>query len=75
MTLVGALLLVLAAFFVLFPRVPAYLLFAVFAWGGFALLYRGAALSREKRRRKRLLKNPREASGPRPSPMRDKEMN
>lgn len=75
MTLVGTLLLVLAAFFVLFPRVPAYLLFAVFAWGGLALLYRGGALIREKRRRKRLLINPREASGPRPSPMRDKEMN
>ncbi|MDD8016105.1 MAG: phospholipase D-like domain-containing protein [Acidobacteriota bacterium] len=75
MTVVGAMLLVFAAFFVSFPRVPAYLLFILFAWGGFALLYRGAALSREKRRRKRLPENPQDASSPRSSPMKDKDIN
>ena len=48
----GALFLVLAALFALFPRVLAYPLFAIFVWLGVVLLLRSYKLHREGRRRK-----------------------
>ena len=46
----GALLLILATIFALFPRVLAYPVVAVFVWIGIALLYRGFKLRRERKR-------------------------
>ncbi|MDD5207167.1 MAG: phospholipase D-like domain-containing protein [Desulfobacterales bacterium] len=50
MTIAGALLLIFAALFALFPRMLAYPLLIVFAWFGVALLYRGLKLHREGKR-------------------------
>lgn len=52
MTHGGALLLVLAVLFALFPRVLVYPLLMVFIWFGATLLYRGYRLHREARRDK-----------------------
>jgi cardiolipin synthase A/B len=46
----GLVLCVLAALFALFPRVLAYPVAALAAWGGFALLVRGAELRRDRKR-------------------------
>jgi cardiolipin synthase A/B len=51
MTSVGALFLILAALFALFPRVLAYPLFIIFVWFGAALLYRSYKLYREGKRK------------------------
>jgi cardiolipin synthase len=53
MTSVGALFLILAALFALFPRVLMYPLLIIFAWFGGALLYRSYKLHRESRRKRR----------------------
>ena len=50
MTAAGALLLIFAALFALFPRMLAYPLLIVFGWFGVALLYRGLKLHLEGKR-------------------------
>jgi cardiolipin synthase len=50
MTTVGALLLILAALFALFPRMLAYPLLIIFVWLGAALLYRGFKLHLQGKR-------------------------
>jgi cardiolipin synthase len=50
MTRAGALLLILAALFALFPRVLVFPLFMIFVWLGVALLYRSYKLLREGKR-------------------------
>jgi len=52
MTSGGALLLILAALFALFPRVLVYPLCMMFVWLGVALLYRSSTLHREGKREK-----------------------
>jgi cardiolipin synthase len=52
MTSVGAIFLILAGLFALFPRVLAYPLLIIFAWLGGALLYRSYKLHREGQRKK-----------------------
>ena len=52
MTSVGALFLILAALFALFPHVLVYPLLIIFAWLGGALLYRSYKLHREAKRKR-----------------------
>ncbi len=52
LTIAGAILLILAAILVLFPRALMYPLAIIFAWLGAALLYRSFRLYREGRRKK-----------------------
>jgi cardiolipin synthase len=51
----GVLLLLLAAVFVLFPRLLAYPLLVLFVWFGVALLYRSVKLRIERRRAERAI--------------------
>ena len=50
MFIFGALLLILATVFALFPRALAYPVAAIFVWVGISLLYRGFKLRRERKR-------------------------
>jgi cardiolipin synthase len=63
MTSVGALFLILAALFALFPRVLMYPLLIIFAWLGLALFYRSYKLHREGRRKKDAHSSHRESEG------------
>jgi cardiolipin synthase len=53
---VGALLLIIAALFAVFPRVLVYPLLIIFGWLGGALLYRSYKLHREGKRKKKALR-------------------
>jgi len=50
----GAIILAMAALFGFFPRALAYPLVAVFIWIGFALIYKGYRLHRQRKQRHRL---------------------
>jgi cardiolipin synthase len=58
MTTVGALLLLLAVLFAVFPRAFAYPLLIVLVWLGLALLYRSCKLYRQGKRKRDAVKEP-----------------
>ena len=63
MTSVGALFLILAALFALFPHVLVYPLLIIFGWLGAALLYRSYKLHREAKRKRDALASHRRSKG------------